>query len=617
MEEDAAGEDDNNTVPAESHDQDNDREMDEMMEEMGEEEEQSDCYTGMSAAEKKKHRVEYSQLLKDIDGQNQIVEQLKEQLFTACENPCLTKCQLREIRKLRQCIEEENLKLQCMVQKAIAMQNEVPSRCWDEVPIVTTIDDDVFPVVNNYQVMRSLGLKGDDDREGEHSHHHHHQHQNVCDKKKKKKKKKPCPCPPPCPCPDPCEEDEEEEDDDVTCKLMKSMVMKDKLIRRLTCKLKALQKEIACKKNSRKHNHQGGDESMECLKNIVDVLKEDLKCLCQEKENLECQQKPEKRKLGKNNEMEKMKDNYAQLLMCLAKKEAELKEIKGRVKGYCGAEGGGDKGKEVDKAELKLLRAKVEDMKDEQDEYKCIIQEQSEQIDEYRRKYMDSQQIVEEQKSTLAKIDLNNKRIEAQIEAEVKRIKAKFKEQLSELSQYPKLLENEQIKLATICKERDQLEDQLRLVCKELKSIREQAPKEEKSDCSAQLCKCQQELCLLQNKYEDLEKEKELILEEMLKTKMDLDTLRSESAKIITNTKERFEITKISLNSRIDRLERELAQCRANACLSITDREAVIKEMQTQLCTLSYSFDAAQKQIKTLKDHISFLSNDQCIPIKC
>ncbi|XP_055836978.1 myosin-6 [Episyrphus balteatus] len=556
-----------------------------------EDDEKSDSFTGMSAADKKKHQVEYLQLLKEIEGQNQIVEQLKDQLFTACDNPCLTKCQLREIKKLRSCMENENLKLQCMVQRAIKMQNEIPSRCWDEVPIVTTIEDDVFPSIGNYDVLTSLGLRPKEIKNDQH----------TCIKKSKNKKKKPC---------GGIQKDDLDSD---ACKFFEEMAIKDRLIKRLTNKLKTIQREINCRsKPSRKQNLHQDDDTMEYMRNTVDILKEDLKCLRREKEATE-----PKAKQKKPNELQKLKENYAQLLLCVAKKDAQIKEMSGRIKGYCGGDSN-EKSSDVDKTELKLLREKFEDMKDEQEEYKCIIKEQSEQLDEYRRKYMDSQQKVEEQKSTLVKIDMNNKRIEGQIEAEVKRIKSKFKEQLSELSQYPKLLENEQIKYATICKERDELEGQLRLVCKELKSLKDSAAsKVEKPDCSLKLASCEKEMILLQNQIEELLKEKDIVSEEMLKAKVDLDTLRGESAKIITNTKERFEMTKNSMNSRIDTLEKELAQCRANACLSITDREAVIKEMQSQLSTLSYSFDSAQKQIKTLKNHISYLSNDQCIPIKC
>ncbi|XP_055916949.1 myosin-2 heavy chain [Eupeodes corollae] len=565
--------------------------LEEIVEEGEEDEdEKSDSFTGMSAADKKKHQVEYVQLLKEIECQNKIVEQLKDQLFQACDNPCLTKCQLREIKKLRSCMENENLKLQCMIQRAIKMQNELPSRCWDEVPIETTIEDDVFPMMGNYEVMTSLGLRPKETS---------NDNQHKC-KKNLKKKKQPCP---------------REEDGSVSCKFLEMMAQKDKLIKQLSCKLKALEKEVYCqakrsKKQSPRPNQMG--DNYEQLQNTLETLKRDLKCLCKENEISEPREKQKK-----PSELQKLKENYAELLYCICKKDAEIKELSGRAKGYCGGDSSA-KAENVDLAELKVLREKVQDMKDEQEEYRCIIKEQSEQLDEYRRKYMDTQQQVEEQKSTILKNDMNTKRIEAQIDAEVKRIKTTFKEQISELSQYPKLLENEQIKHATVCKERDELEGQLRLVCKELKSIKASiATKEEKPDCSQKLATCEKELLLLQNKVEILTKEKEIIAEEMLNAKLDLDTLRAESAKIITNNKERFEITKLSLNSRIDCLEKELAQCRANASLSITDREAVIKEMQSQLSTLSYSFDSAQKQIKTLKNHISFLSNDQCIPIKC
>lgn len=563
--------------------------------------EKSDSFTGMSAADKKKHKLEYAKLLCDIEEQNRTVENLKNELFNACDNPCLTKCQLREIKKLRSSLEDENLKLQCMVKAAIKMQNEIPSQCWDAVPIVASIEDEVFPSMRNCDVMTSLGLRSTKPEPKD---------DHDCSAKKEKRKKKPC-------------SDGKGGDVD-SSQLLQEICIKDQLIKRLTCKLKSIQTQMQCCSNKTKKPPKppkpcsNMENHMEYLKGEVDNLKQSLKCLCKENEPVqeECRSTQGKKKPG--SEIQKMREKYAQLLCCISMKDTEIRELKGRIKGYCGGAGTNSSKSDVSEAELKLLREKVDDMKDEQEEYKCIIKEQSEQLDDYRRKYMDSQQKVEEQKGTLLKIEMDNKRIEAQIEAELKRIKANFKEQLAELSEYPKLLENEQIKLASAVKERDELEGQLRLVCKELKSMKENMlSKPEKPDCAIKLASVEKDLVILQGKIDELTKEKEIVSEELVKAKLDLDTMRCESAKIITNTKERFEMTKFSMNSRIDTLEKELAQCRASASLSITDREAVIKEMQSQLSTLSYSFDSAQKQIKTLKNHISFLSNDQCIPIKC
>lgn len=82
------------------------------------------------------------------------------------------------------------------------------------------------------------------------------------------------------------------------------------------------------------------------------------------------------------------------------------------------------------------------------------MKEQSSQLEDYRSKYLTAQQKVEEQCAIIEKLNMNNKRIEKQINLEIKEIRCKFQEKLSDLLQYPKLLENEQIKVANLCKEK-------------------------------------------------------------------------------------------------------------------------------------------------------------------
>lgn len=270
-----------------------------------------------------------------------------------------------------------------------------------------------------------------------------------------------------------------------------------------------------------------------------------------------------------------------------------------------------------EESELHLLRERISEMREEQVEFKCLMKEQSLQLEEYRNKYLTAQQKVEEQTALIEKLNMNNKCVEKQINLEIKEIRAKFQERLADLLQFPKLLENEQIKLAKTCKEKEDLENKLIIVCKELKTLKSKTQTVNNEDCKPQLAKCQQELNQVKKNMEELQHQRDLFCEQLRSTTDDLNSLRSESAKIIARTKERTECIKQQLQQRIDQLEKQLAQCRATASLSVSDREAVIKEMQGQLNTLSYNFDAAQKQIKTLRNHIAFMSNEKSFPTKC
>lgn len=295
-----------------------------------------------------------------------------------------------------------------------------------------------------------------------------------------------------------------------------------------------------------------------------------------------------------------------------------INRLQGNCKGGASSGANAYDDQNADQSELILLRNRVNELKEEQVEFKCLMKEQSLQLEDYRNKYLNAQQKVEEHTTTIEKLNLNNKRIEKQINMEVKEIRMKFQEKLNDLLQFPKLLENEQIKVAQLCKEKEEVEKKLVVVCKELKIVKAREENQNSdNDSKQQLQQCQNELSKAKKNVDELQRQRDLFCEQLKNTQDDLDTLRTESAKIIARTKERADLMKQQQQEQIDRLEKELAQCRATACLSVNDREVVIREMQGQLNTLSFSFDAAQKQIKTLRNHIAYMSNENCFPVKC
>lgn len=348
----------------------------------------------------------------------------------------------------------------------------------------------------------------------------------------------------------------------------------------------------------------------------------------------------------KSNELNKLRTACNDLKYELVQKNAEITDMKRLIKPLiyrraAGADNTKDAVEVVERSEVMVLRARNRELEEEQEEFKCLVKEQAQQLDNYRRKYMEAQQKFEEQKVVLNKMDANNKRLEDQINSEVQSIKSKFQEKIAELSLYPCILESEQLKLAQISKEKDDLEEKLKIICKELKAM--QAQKEatlggdgavestvvsarvtgigsgafgSTDNCTEASKKRKEDYGLLEKQNVELLREKDKLLEQLQKTKQDLSILRNESAKIIARTKQRSECARQSMQDHIDRIEKELAQCRASACSSVSDREEIIKEMTGQMNTLSFSFDAAQKQIKSLKAQVGFLASDNTNPVK-
>ncbi|XP_034474001.1 uncharacterized protein LOC117781362 [Drosophila innubila] len=618
--------------------------------------------------EQKRMYMEYLALIKEIDCQNKIIQDIKAAVMDMCGKPCKTRNELKEIKRLRICMEQENIKLHTMMNRAVQLQNYGSHRHYRELTLTTTVDDDnISPYCvgpcgaplaggggsgpTNTDCSEELGsscgqMEGQEDRlikalskamqkmKGACPEDMKMMQEIACaimaSKSKPKqvcnpgpcmkspspcdessssicptprspprsaKRSRPCPCPPepscpPPPCP-PCGKS------DSLDKLKKRIV-------NMQSSVKKLLSEVSKRETHEAQSCGGDDDDDDDMNMSRPPCPEDPDPLviCGGKRNT------------KADKYEKMKENYTRLLTQYQRKDCQMKELEQRMKGFVGSCGPSKGASDADAAELNLLRARVNELKEEQLEFKCIMKEQSQQLEDYRNKYMLAQQKVEEQCVSLEKLNMNNKRIEQQINTEVKEIRSKFQEKLNELLHFPKLLENEQLKLAQVCKEKDDLQSKLVVVCKELKSCKIQL-ENPVADLSPQLAQCQLDLTQARNEIEELLRQRDLFCEQLKTTQDDLDTLRTESAKIIAGTKERAEMLKAQQQEHINRLEKELAQCRATASLSVNDREAVIREMQGQLNTLSYSFDAAQKQIKTLRNHIAYVSNENCFPVKC
>lgn len=92
--------------------------------------------------EQKRMYMEYLALIKEIDCQNRIIQDIKTNIMDMCAKPCKTRNELREIKRLRICMEQENIKLHTMMNRAVQLQNFGSHRHYKELPMTTTVDED-------------------------------------------------------------------------------------------------------------------------------------------------------------------------------------------------------------------------------------------------------------------------------------------------------------------------------------------------------------------------------------------------------------------------------------------------------------------------------------------
>lgn len=207
---------------------------------------------------------------------------------------------------------------------------------------------------------------------------------------------------------------------------------------------------------------------------------------------------------------------------------------------------------------------------------------------------------------------MKNNEVEAQINQEICRIKSKFQEKLTELCPYPQKYENAQSELEESKKAIKSLQSQLKVTSEALCN----------ANCQLETLK-QKPDNSISNKYEKLRNEfetmkknfcgmkttKEFLEEKLTMAKQELETLRRDSMKIIETTKVCAEKNRQILNQHANNLEINLAQCRASAALSLTEKEETIKKMKQELATLCSHFYDCQSQIEQLKNRVCFLTN--------
>lgn len=300
---------------------------------------------------------------------------------------------------------------------------------------------------------------------------------------------------------------------------------------------------------------------------------------------------------------------YTNLQSEYCHKQKECNETVERMK-KCLVSCKGDK----ERAENEALKIRADKMIAEIGEYKIFIKELQEQVDMYRKKFMTAQEKVEFQKYLLENLEMNNKDVEAQINTEIARIKSKFQEKLRELCPYPSMYEESKLSLEESKAKISELESDLKAtmaaLCKskcELNALKQQPD----DSLETKYKKLQCEVEMLKTKQAGLKTTKECLEQKLTCMKDELESLRKDSTKIISTTKCCAEKNRQVLHQHINQLEVDLAQCRASAALSLSEKEETIKKMKEELAVLCGNFSDCKGQIKQLKNQVTFLTNQR------
>ncbi|XP_045458232.1 paramyosin-like [Melitaea cinxia] len=289
---------------------------------------------------------------------------------------------------------------------------------------------------------------------------------------------------------------------------------------------------------------------------------------------------------------------------------------------------------------VRALKQCYREARDEIDELRTLMKEQNNQLQDYRVKYLQAQQLVEEQRRQMDMMDMDNTRISEQINLEIQRVKIKFQEKLQELAPIPDLLKATQMKLKDAQQSQAIAEHKAEQLARELNSAREKVhvllhnslkppekPPERGTD-EKQMALLQQRISQLTETNMALKTEIErlkanvirmeesvLANEKRLQEKMhecaqlggELDRARDEAARALQRANERTETVRKCMQTTVGELERQLASTRAQVKTSEKEREELQCRMQCQIKRLNENFEQAQLRILGLQTQVQTL----------
>ncbi|XP_045509911.1 paramyosin-like [Colias croceus] len=289
---------------------------------------------------------------------------------------------------------------------------------------------------------------------------------------------------------------------------------------------------------------------------------------------------------------------------------------------------------------VRALKQCYREAREEIDELRLLMKEQNDQLQDYRVKYLQAQQLVEEQRRQMDMMDMDNSRISEQINLEIQKVKLKFQEKLQELAPIPDLLKATQMKLKDAQQSQAIAEHNAEQLARELNSAREKVhvllhnslkPPEkppERGGDEKQMALLQQRIAQLTENNMTLKSEIErlksnvirmeecvLANEKRLQEKMhecaqlggELDRARDEAARALQRANERTDTIRKCMQTTVAELERQLASTRAQVKNAEKDREEVQSRMQCQIKRLNENFEQAQLRILGLQTQVQTL----------
>ncbi|XP_026727782.1 spindle pole body component 110-like isoform X4 [Trichoplusia ni] len=293
--------------------------------------------------------------------------------------------------------------------------------------------------------------------------------------------------------------------------------------------------------------------------------------------------------------------------------------------------------------EITVYKTQIRDMKEEAEELKITLVEKTEQLQEYRIKYLQAQQQVEELKRQLDVIEFDNKQVSDQIQIEIQKMKMQFQEKLQELAPLPDLLKGAQIQLQEAKQLQRLAEDSSQQLSNELHRVKEKLVvavnnlNQEKVDRSKLTDENKMLKAILDEKTKEIDdlnrildeykckatRNEEKYCQQEIRYKeksaecsqlaRDLDEIKVESNRSLSRCKDRADSMRRYLQTQISELERQLIQSRAHCRACQKERDEIRQRMQIQINNLQENFELVEIRLRALQNQVTSLKNSYTV----
>ncbi|XP_004533366.2 girdin [Ceratitis capitata] len=261
-------------------------------------------------------------------------------------------------------------------------------------------------------------------------------------------------------------------------------------------------------------------------------------------------------------------------------------------------------------ADLKELQTIIMNLQTEQSQFRSIIQQQQNCLQDYHTRCIKAQHIMQTQQIEIEKLNSNNHQLETEISTGIDQLRQKIDSKLRDVSHLPQIVREEQSKYEKVHKENNMLNERVRILQNEASQLKLKMDElaRRKVMTINRLKAAERDLKIFKNYNTALKHEKRKLAEEMQKQKEQLDGVQNASKRTLARQREQTEKQRRDLQKRVFELELKLSRSQNSTTSLIQERDSLIAELQTQLNTLVHNFEVSQKHIRVLRRHIYSMS---------